>query len=67
VRIAVDANQRWEVGQAVEWVRALLPYDLTWVEEPTSPDDVLGHAAIAPVPVATSEHTANRIVFKQLL
>ena len=71
IRIAVDANQRWDVEQAVEWIRALAPYDLAWVEEPTSPDDVLGHAAIsraiAPIPVATGEHLANRVVAKQLL
>ncbi len=71
VRIAVDANQRWGVHEAIEWTRALLPYDPWWVEEPTSPDDVLGHAAIrravAPVRVATGEHVANRVVFKQLL
>ncbi|NJP75039.1 enolase C-terminal domain-like protein, partial [Streptomyces sp. C1-2] len=45
--LAIDANQRWDVATAVEWVRALAPYDPAWVEEPTSPDDVLGHAAIA--------------------
>jgi len=71
VRIAVDANQRWDVDTAVEWIRQLAPFDLAWVEEPTSPDDVLGHAAIAraiaPVPVATGEHVANRVVFKQML
>jgi len=71
VAIAVDANQRWDVDEAIAWVRALAPYDLAWVEEPTSPDDILGHAAIArgvaPVPVATGEHVANRVVFKQLL
>lgn len=71
VRIAVDANQRWDVGTAVDWVRALAPWDPAWVEEPTSPDDVLGHAAIraavAPVPVATGEHVQNRVVVKQLL
>ncbi|MEV8517964.1 enolase C-terminal domain-like protein [Dactylosporangium sp. NPDC051484] len=71
VRIAVDANQRWDVGTAVEWVRALAPYDPWWVEEPTSPDDVVGHAEIArriaPIPVATGEHVQNRVVFKQLL
>jgi len=71
VKIAVDANQRWDVGTAIPWVRALAPYDLAWVEEPTSPDDVLGHAAIArgiaPVPVATGEHMANRVMFKQFL
>ena len=70
-RIAVDANQRWDVGQAIEWVGALAQFDPWWVEEPTSPDDVVGHAAIArgiaPVPVATGEHVQNRVVFKQLL
>ncbi len=69
--IAVDANQRWDVAEAIDWVRMLQPFDLAWVEEPTSPDDVLGHAAIArgiaPVPVATGEHVANRVVFKQYL
>jgi L-fuconate dehydratase len=71
IRIAVDANQRWDVGQAIEWVAALARYDPYWVEEPTSPDDVLGHAAIAraiaPIKVATGEHVQNRVVFKQLL
>jgi L-fuconate dehydratase len=49
----------------------LKPFDLRWIEEPTSPDDVLGHAAIrravAPIGVATGEHCANRVMFKQLL
>lgn len=71
IRIAVDANQRWDVGAAIEWIRELAPYDLTWIEEPTSPDDILGHAAIAravaPIKVATGEHAANRVIFKQLL
>ncbi|MEV6957668.1 enolase C-terminal domain-like protein [Streptomyces sp. NPDC051207] len=71
VRIAVDANQRWDVTEAIEWTRALAGSDPYWIEEPTSPDDVLGHAAIrravAPVKVATGEHVPNRIVFKQLL
>ncbi|WP_408637690.1 enolase C-terminal domain-like protein [Ornithinimicrobium sediminis] len=71
IAIAVDANQRWDVPEAIEWVRALGDDRLAWVEEPTSPDDVLGHAriaeAIAPVRVATGEHVANRVVFKQLL
>jgi L-fuconate dehydratase len=69
--IAVDANQRWDVADAIRWIEALAPYDLAWVEEPTSPDDVLGHAAIAkaiaPIPVATGEHAANRVMFKQFL
>ncbi|MEV0798690.1 L-fuconate dehydratase [Kribbella sp. NPDC050281] len=71
IRIAIDANQRWDVADAIRWVEALAPYDVWWVEEPTSPDDVLGHAAIAraiaPIQVATGEHVQNRVVFKQLL
>ncbi len=71
VRIAVDANQRWDVDRAVEWTAALAEFDPWWIEEPTSPDDVLGHAAIrrrvAPVKVATGEHCHNRVMFKQLL
>ena len=68
--IAIDANQRWEVSEAIEWVRALAEFDLAWIEEPTSPDDVLGHAAIrtavAPIGVATGEHGMNRVLFKQM-
>ena len=71
IRIAVDANQHWDVGEAIEWMRALSPYDIAWIEEPTNPDDVLGHAAIArgvaPIPVATGEHMANRVMAKQFL
>lgn len=71
VAMAVDANQRWDVGPAIGWMRQLARFDIAWIEEPTSPDDVLGHAAIrrgiAPVPVSTGEHTQNRVVFKQLL
>ncbi|MEV0224132.1 L-fuconate dehydratase [Streptomyces sp. NPDC050704] len=71
IRIAIDANQRWNVDEAIEWTKALAEYDPYWIEEPTSPDDVLGHAtirkAVAPVKVATGEHVQNRIVFKQLL
>ncbi|MEU7149072.1 enolase C-terminal domain-like protein [Streptomyces sp. NPDC045470] len=70
VRIAVDANQRWDVADAVRWMTALAPYRPYWIEEPTSPDDILGHAAVRagqPVKVATGEHAANRVVFKQLL
>ncbi|MBD3942166.1 L-fuconate dehydratase [Microbacterium sp. NEAU-LLC] len=69
--IAIDANQRWDVPDAIAWVTALAGFDLAWIEEPTSPDDVLGHAAIArgvsPVRVATGEHAQNRVIFKQLL
>jgi L-fuconate dehydratase len=71
VRIAVDANQRWDVAEAISWITELAGFDLAWVEEPTSPDDVLGHAAIArgiaPIPVATGEHLANRVLAKQFL
>jgi L-fuconate dehydratase len=71
VRIAVDANQRWDVGPAIDWMRALAPYDPYWIEEPTAPDDVLGHAvirrAIHPIKVATGENVANRVMFKQLM
>jgi L-fuconate dehydratase len=69
--IAIDANQRWDVTPAIEWVKALAEFDIYWVEEPTSPDDILGHQAIArgihPIPVATGEHAQNRVIFKQLL
>ncbi len=71
VRIAIDANQKWEVHEAGAWVNALAPYDVYWVEEPTSMDDILGHARIrreiAPIKVATGEAVHNRIMFKQLL
>jgi L-fuconate dehydratase len=71
IRMAIDANQRWDVDEAIRWTKALAEFDPYWIEEPTSPDDVLGHAAIrkavAPVKVATGEHVQNRIVFKQLL
>lgn len=69
--IAIDANQRWDVDQAVDWIRALDEYSIAWVEEPTSPDDVVGHGTIArrvaPVRIATGEQVANRVLFKQLL
>lgn len=71
IRIAIDANQRWNVDEAVRWTNALAEFGPYWIEEPTSPDDILGHAAVrrgvGPVKVATGEHVQNRIVFKQLL
>jgi L-fuconate dehydratase len=71
VRIAVDANQIWGVGEAIAWMRELRVFDPYWIEEPTSPDDILGHAAVrqavAPVLVATGEHVHNAVMFKQLL
>jgi L-fuconate dehydratase len=70
-RLAVDANQRWDVDQAIDWMARLARFDPYWIEEPTSPDDILGHATIArrvaPILVATGEHVHNRIMFKQLL
>lgn len=70
-RLMLDANQCWDVPEAIRQVKALSPFEPYWVEEPTSADDVLGHAAIsravAPVAVATGEVCQNRVVFKQLL
>jgi len=69
--LAVDANQRWDVGAAIDWMGRLAEFQPYWIEEPTSPDDILGHAtiarAVAPIRVATGEHVHNRIMFKQLL
>jgi L-fuconate dehydratase len=69
--LMIDANQKWDVAEAITRVRELAEFNLLWIEEPTSPDDVLGHAAIAraiePIGVATGEHGANRVIFKQLL
>ena len=69
--LMVDANQVWDVDEAIEWTRSLAPAEPWWIEEPTSPDDVLGHAriraAVRPTRVATGEHCQNRVVFKQLL
>lgn len=70
-RLMMDANQVWGVPEAIEAMRVLGEFDPWWIEEPTSPDDVLGHAAIAravaPIRVATGEHVHNRVMFKQLL
>ena len=70
-KLMVDANQKWGVLEAIERTRALAVLDPWWMEEPTSPDDILGHARIrrevAPVRIATGEHCHNRVMFKQLL
>ena len=70
-RLMMDANQRWDVDEAIDRVKALAEFNPFWIEEPTSPDDVLGHAAIAkavaPIAVATGEHAHNRVMFKQLM
>ncbi len=71
MNIMIDANQVWEVDQAVDWVKALSFARPFFIEEPTSPDDVFGHKAIregvAPVKVATGEMCQNRIIFKQFI
>ena len=68
--LAIDANQRWNVPEAITWIRRLAQFRIAWMEEPTSPDDILGHAAIrravSPVPISTGEHAQNRVMFKQL-
>jgi len=67
----MDANQVWDVDEAIRWTRSLAEYDPWWMEEPTSPDDILGHARIArdvaPIRIATGEHCHNRVMFKQLM
>jgi L-fuconate dehydratase len=71
--LMIDANQNWDVNEAIARVTELARFGLWWIEEPTSPDDVLGHATIARavrpagVGVATGEHCANRVIFKQLM
>ncbi len=71
LRLMMDANQKWDVDEAIENMSELKQYDPYWIEEPTSPDDVLGHAkiaqAIAPIKVATGEHCQNRVMFKQFM
>jgi L-fuconate dehydratase len=70
-KLMMDANQVWDVGDAIANMKELASFDPWWIEEPTSPDDVLGHAAIAravaPIGVATGEHCHNRVMFKQLM
>lgn len=70
-RLMMDANQVWGVRQAIEHMKPLAAFDPWFIEEPTSPDDILGHAAIAlgvaPIKVATGEHCQNAVMFKQFL
>ncbi len=70
-RLMIDANQTLDTAGAIRWMEALAPYDIWWFEEPTSPDDVLAHAAIAraiaPIRVATGEHAHSAVMFKQFL
>jgi len=71
ITLMVDANQVWEPSEAVEWMKSLAEFDLWFLEEPTSPDDILGHRqvreGIHPIKVATGECCQNRIIFKQFL
>jgi L-fuconate dehydratase len=70
-KLMVDANQKWGVLEAIDRIHSLAELDPWWMEEPTSPDDILGHARIrrevAPIRIATGEHCQNRVMFKQLL
>lgn len=70
-KLMMDANQVWDVYEAIRFMKELSQFRPYWIEEPTSPDDVLGHAtiarAVAPIGVATGEHCQNRVMFKQLL
>ncbi|MGJ8738485.1 L-fuconate dehydratase [Zobellia laminariae] len=71
LRLMMDANQKWDVDEAIENMAELKKFNPYWIEEPTSPDDILGHAkiakAVAPIKVATGEHCQNRVMFKQLM
>lgn len=71
IKLMMDANQHWDVDEAIENVKLLAPYNPWWIEEPTSPDDILGHRAIKeavfPIKVATGEHCQNRVMWKQFL
>jgi L-fuconate dehydratase len=70
-KLMMDANQVWDVEESIRNMRRLAEFKPWWIEEPTSPDDILGHATIrnriAPIGVATGEHCHNRVMFKQLL
>lgn len=71
IKLMMDANQKWEVNEAISNIKTLARFKPWWIEEPTSPDDILGHStiarAIAPIKVATGEHCQNRVIFKQLM
>ena len=71
LKLMMDANQKWDVNEAITNMAQLKKFNPWWIEEPTSPDDILGHAtiakAVAPILVATGEHCQNRVMFKQLM
>lgn len=71
LKMMLDANQVWDVDEAIENMKKLAEVDPWWIEEPTNPDDILGHAkiarAVAPIGVATGEACQNRVMFKQFM
>ncbi|MFI8378360.1 L-fuconate dehydratase [Leeuwenhoekiella sp. NPDC079379] len=71
LKLMMDANQKWDVDEAITNMAELKKFNPWWIEEPTSPDDILGHAkiakAVSPILVATGEHCQNRVIFKQLM
>jgi L-fuconate dehydratase len=71
IKLMMDANQKWDVNEAIDNIKQLAQFQPWWIEEPTSPDDILGHKTIAksvhPIKVATGEHCQNRVIFKQLI
>ncbi|WP_116217059.1 L-fuconate dehydratase [Allomuricauda sp. ARW7G5W] len=71
LKLMMDANQKWDVQEAIDNMAQLKKFNPYWIEEPTSPDDILGHAkiaqAVAPIKVATGEHCQNRVIFKQFM
>lgn len=71
IRLMMDANQKWEVNEAIQNMKLLAKFNPWWIEEPTSPDDISGHLAIAkaiaPIKVASGEHCQNKVIFKQFL
>lgn len=71
LKLMMDANQKWDVKEAIDHMKVLAKFNPWWIEEPTSPDDILGHLtirkALSPIKVATGEHCQNRVMFKQFL
>ena len=71
IKLMMDANQKWDVNEAIQQMKRLSEFNPWWIEEPTSPDDILGHLAIrkaiSPIKVATGEHCQNKAMFKQFL
>jgi L-fuconate dehydratase len=71
LQLMMDANQKWDIDEAINNIESLAKFNPYWIEEPTSPDDILGHAkiakAVAPIKVATGEHCQNKVMFKQLM